>query len=173
MPGRRNRRRRNLCKRINYSDEGEMTIPEEVNKKKTGLRWKRRDARTLKFVDDSMSITKVNMDSAEVGMEEGKTIKDKHDLQAQNVFRRVVRKAESRGMVVNKKKTQMLCVLDTQTYKARAHIVDQDGDTVRSGGSLKVLGFHMDSRPSVHAHVQALRIRMRDTTWVLRHLKRA
>ena len=29
----------------------------------------------------------------------------------------------------------------------------------------------MDSRLSVHAHIQALRLRMRDTVWVLRHLK--
>ena len=34
-----------------------------------------------------------------------------------------------------------------------------------------MLGFHLDSRPSVHAHIQALKLRMRDTVWVLRHLK--
>ena len=36
---------------------------------------------------------------------------------------------------------------------------------------MKVLGFHLDGRPTVHAHVEAMRIRMRDTSWVLRHLK--
>ena len=62
---------------------------------------------------------------------------------------------------------------DSQTYKAKASIEDSDGHKLTSGGHLKVLGFHMDSRPSVHAHVQALRIRMRDTMWALRHLKLA
>ena len=36
---------------------------------------------------------------------------------------------------------------------------------------MKILGFHMDNRPTVHSHVAALRARMRETTWVLRHLK--
>ena len=76
-------------------------------------------------------------------------------------------------MVVNKGKTKILCISDAQTYKARANLLDADGNRLESGGHMKVLGFHMDSRPSVHAHVQALRVRMRDTMWVLRHLKRA
>ena len=36
-----------------------------------------------------------------------------------------------------------------------------------------MLGFHLESRPGVHAHVEALKLRMRDTTWVLRHLRQA
>ena len=107
------------------------------------------------------------MDSADL---EGGS-KYKHDLLTQNLFRRVVRKAEGRGMVVNKSKTKILCVSDAQTYKARGYIVDADGNRLDSGEKLKVLGFHMDSRPTVHAHVKALQLRMRDTTWILRHLK--
>ena len=78
-------------------------------------------------------------------------------------------------MVVNKKKTQILCFSDALTYKAAAYFEDGDGDRVasRTDGKMKVLGFHLDGRPSVHAHVEALKIRMRDTVWVLRHLKLA
>ena len=131
MPGCRNqRRRRNLRRRISYSDEGEVTVIPENNKKKTGLRWKAFDPVTLKFV-------------------------------------------ESRGMVVNKGKTKIICISDAQSYKAKAYLVDSDGQRLDSGGLMKVLGFHLDSRPSVHAHVEALKIRMRDTSWVLRHLKLA
>ena len=173
LPGRRNRlRRRNLHRKIiNYTDEGEITVPEEKNKKKTGLRWKRKRPRTLKYMDDGMSISKANMDSAAGSVVEGKLVKDKHDIESQNLFRRVVRKAQSRGMVVNSKKTKILCISDAQTYKAAAHIMDSEGSRLSSGTHLKVLGFHLDSRPSVHAHVEALRLRMRDTVWVLRHLK--
>ena len=64
MPGRRNRRRRrNLQKRINYTNEGELSIEPETNRKATGLRWRARPPRTLKFVDDGMFLTKINMDS--------------------------------------------------------------------------------------------------------------
>ena len=53
MPGRRNRRRRrNLNRRINYTDEGELHVEEEVNRKRTGLRWKMKPPRNLKFVED-------------------------------------------------------------------------------------------------------------------------
>ena len=36
---------------------------------------------------------------------------------------------------------------------------------------MKVLGFHFDSRPTCHAHIEVLKARMRETTWVIRHLK--
>ena len=39
------------------------------------------------------------------------------------------------------------------------------------GQSLKVLGYHLDSSPSFHSNINVLRLRMHDTTWVLRHLK--
>ena len=59
------------------------------------------------------------------------------------------------------------------SYTAQGSLKDADGREMVSGGSLKVLGFHLDSRPTCHAHVEALRRRMRDVTWVLRHLKQA
>ena len=119
-----------------------------------------------------MTLAKANMDSASPKVTaDGRSSKNKHEVPSQNLFRRVVSKAESRGMVVNRAKTKILCISDSQTYKARAHIYDSEGNKLESGTHLKVLGFHMDSRPSVHAHVNALKIRMRDTVWILRHLK--
>ena len=175
LPGRRNRRRRrNLNKKINYTDEGELTVCQEVNKKKTGLRWKSKKPRNLKFVDDGMILAKINMDSADVvDPIARRPTKSKHDLQSQNVFRRITCRAEARGMVVNKGKTKILCISDAQTYTAACRLQDADGDFIRSGGAMKVLGFHLDGRPSVHAHVAALQRRMRETAWVLRHLKLA
>ena len=145
LPGRRNRRRnrrrsRNLQKKINYTDEGDVLVPVEINRKKTGLRWKQKRPRSLKYVDDNMMMTKVCIDSAVHGLlRDGRQKKDKHDVQTQNLFRRVVAKAESRGMVVNNKKTKVLCVSDVQTYKATAHLFDADGNRIESGAHLKVL----------------------------------
>ena len=92
LPGRHNRRRRrrrrNLQRRIiNYSDEGEVIVKPEVNKRATGFRWKKKPTRTLKFVDDGMSVTKINMQTADdVGMVGGKTVREKHDLMSKNVL---------------------------------------------------------------------------------------
>ena len=83
------------------------------------------------------------MDSAE--QMPGGREKKKHDIQTRNVFRRVVRRAESRGMVVNKGKTHILCVSDALNYKAAVFIEDSDGNWVESGEKLKVLGFLLDS----------------------------
>lgn len=165
MPGQRNlRRRRNLKRKISYSDEGEVSVPLETNKKKTGLRWRQKSPRSLKFVDDSMLVSKVNMDSAELSVRvSGRQLKTKHDIHSQNNFRRIVGKAESRGMVVNNAKTKVLCVSDAQTYEAAAYLKDDNDVVVSSSGSMKVLGFHLEARPSCHAHVKALQLRMRDT----------
>ena len=72
MPGRRNKRRlHNLATRISYSDEGEVDVPPEKNKKATGHRWRTREARKLKFVDDGSMVSRINMDSGEVVGREG------------------------------------------------------------------------------------------------------
>ena len=74
-------------------------------------------------------------------------------------------------MVVNYRKTQILCISDAQNYAASSYLLDADGNKLESGATLKVLGFHLDGRRSVYAHIEALQCRMRDTTWVLRPLK--
>ena len=149
--GRNRRRRRNLQRKINYSDEGEISVAPELNKK-TGLRWRAVDPRKLKFVDDFMILSKINMDSAtaiQAGAH-GRPVKSKHDIQSQNVFRRVAARAEARGMVVNKKKTQILRISDALTYHASACNRDADGTAVSSGPKLKVLGFQQPMPTSRH-----------------------
>ena len=147
------------------------TVPLELNKKATGFRWKPKKVRKFKYVDDGMIVTKVNMDSGVVSLAAGsKPVRDKHDLIGQNMFRRVVSKAESRGMLVNNKKTKILCVSDALNYLPQAHIIDSDGNRLESSDKMKILGFHMNSKPTVHAHVAALQARIRERVWILRHL---
>ena len=50
----------------------------------------------------------------------GGSSKFKNDILTQNMFRRVVAKATSRGMVVNTGKIKLLCVHDALTYQAGA-----------------------------------------------------
>ena len=73
-------------------------------------------------------------------------------------------------MVVNKSKTKILCISNAQAYSAFLYLQDSDGNTIRSGKGLKVLGFDLDGRPSKHAHAEALKVWMRNTTLILRHL---
>ena len=69
-------------------------------------------------------ISKVNMDSVTPAlMPNNEQAKIKHDLQTQNLFRRVVKKAESQGVVVNKGLTKVLCIFDAQAYKAKSYLL--------------------------------------------------
>ena len=70
-------------------------------------------------------------------------------------------------------KTSMVCVSGAMSYDARSHIFDSEGNRISSGQSMKVLGFHLSSRPTMHAHVGALSKRVRQKYWVLYHLRRA
>ena len=163
----------NPKKRIVYSSKDELPVPVEENWKKTGLRWKQRPPRKYKYVDDGMIVCKLNMDSGIIEFRNGKTYKVKQDIQTQNMFRRIAARATARGMVVNSGKTKVLCISDAQTYKAVSFLLDGDGCRLESGETMKILGFHFNSRPSCHAHVEALRKRMREKVWVLRHLGKA
>ena len=67
----------------------------------------------------------------------------------------------------------MLCVSDASSYKAIAHIIDSHGGRIEAGGLMKILGFHFLGKPTIHAHVDALRKRFRRRYWCLYHLRRA
>ena len=164
------RAKRAARRRIVYSSEDEEPVPEETSRR--NLKWRDRRPLVLKYVDDNLQIDRVNMETASRGEEAGTKFRDKHSVQCQNTFRAVIRKAEERGMKVNSKKTAMTCISGAQSYEARAHIFDGGGERVKSGPTMKLLGFHMSSSPTVHAHVDALCKRMRQKYWVLYHLKK-
>ena len=110
-----------------------MAVPVEINAKATGLRWVGRCPRKLKYVDDGMIVCKVNMRTGELILCPGsKPIRRKHDALAQNMFRRVIQRATERGMVVNNKKTNILCVSDAISYKAESFVDDPEGMRVSS-----------------------------------------
>lgn len=76
-------------------------------------------------------------------------------------------------MKVNSSKTAIICVSGTQSYRAESHIFDTDSNIIRSGETMKLLGFQLSNKPGVHAQVEALCKRMRRKYWVLYHLKKA
>ena len=60
----------------------------------------------------------------------GQKYRIKHAIQAQNVFRHIVRNAEDLGMVFNSGKTTMTCVSGALDYEADAYILDADQNRV-------------------------------------------
>ena len=159
-----------MRRRVVYSSEGDVTPPPEPTTTCLGA-WKRKKVEVDKYVDDNLQEECVSFENAVQVTVGGDNLRIKHAIQTQNVFRHVVRRAEERGMKVNTAKTGMLCVSDSLNYKTQAYIEDASGGRGESGEKLKVLGWHFSSRPTVEAHIQALKKRFRERYWVLRHLK--
>ena len=81
-------------------------------------------------------------------------------------------KADSIGMRVNCRKTQLMCVSPDTGYATWA-AVKSDGIEIRSQQTLKLLGFMMGTGPGVSDHFDLLRRKFRARFWALIHLRRA
>ena len=125
------------------------------------------DLQVLKYVDDNVINEKLNFDTVPTG---GDSTREKHALRSQNLYRRVVFQAESCGMKVHPDKTTMLCISETKSYLPSAYIEDSSGAKIKSGDSMKVLGFHFSSDPDMSAQVASIRKKIRARTWALTHL---
>ena len=75
------------------------------------------------------------------------------------------------GMVVNTLKTQLLLISNSLSHDPQAYIEDAQGNELTSGNTMKILGFHFSDRPTVSAHVEAMRQRFRQRYWILIHLR--
>ena len=128
--------------------------------------------KVFKYVDDNISVEKVNFGSTLITVENGEAVKVKLAVNLQNAFRSITRKAEEMGMVINASKTQLLTVSDALNYRPKAHIFDCDNNKIESVPSMTVLGFQFSDRPNVNAHIDRTVKRMRQRYWSLYHLQR-
>ena len=159
-------------RRLNYTCEMRQEVPCEPNHK-TEAKWKGKAANLLRFVDDGFGLSKINFENSYGFEVNGIRYRSKHAVQAQNVFRHLVRRAEDIGMKVNTDKTGMVCFSDALAYKAEAFIEDADGQRLRCGETMKALGMRFSSRPDMSAHVEWVAKNMRMRLWMLRNLKRS
>ena len=144
----------------------DRTIPEEPNPVTSAI-WKPRATGTHKYIDDSISDTKLNFENEPLV----NGTKDKLAMDAQNTFRRTIRNAELIGMKANTDKTKLLLVSDSLSFKARAHFRSIEGTRLESGESLKLLGFTFGPRPTCQLHVDTIKRSFRGRYWLLIHMK--
>ena len=155
---------------IEYSDEGLVTPPKEL---KTGTQvLVDKEIVIAKYVDDNISVEKLNYGQTDTVVINGKKIKTRLAPRSQNAFRCITRRAWEKGMLVNSLKTQMLVVSDAVNYTPVAYITDRDGVRIESTQSMKVLGFNFSNKPTMHAHVNAVLSKIRQKYWSLRHLRK-
>ena len=124
-----------------------------------------------KYVDDNLQEEKISMENATRLLTSNVETRLKHAVATQNVFRHIVRAAESRGMRVNAAKTNMLCVSDALNFRAQCFIEDREGTRITSAKKMKLLGWHFSDKPTPAAYIEVLKRRFRERYWTLRHLK--
>ena len=163
-------RRGKAAKRLEISMECRQTVPEEPNTR-TEAKWLARLAELLRYIDDGFGLLKVNFENS-FGFEvNGVFHRIKHAVQSQNLFRHLVKEAENIGMVVNAKKTSMLCVSDSLSYTADAFILDADQGRIGCQEKMKALGLYFSSRPTMAEQGNSIARQFRSRYWTLRNLK--
>ena len=123
-----------------------------------------------KYVDDNLSIEKVNFGNVAPSLSNGVWVKTKQAVPSKNTFRSVTTNAKKKGMVVNADKTNMICVSDALSYTPASFIIDSESNRIDCRESMKVLGFPFSNKPKVSLHVSGVVKRLRQRYWMLTHL---
>ena len=122
-----------------------------------------------------MTTEKVNFENAvEIGgAGECLPVKWKQAIPSQNAFVMTAHRAAEKGMKVNTKKTNVLCVSDALKYQPVAYI-DAGDELLESkpGSVTKMLGFTLSDRPTVKPHVKTIIKKFRQRYWTLYNLKK-
>ena len=125
----------------------------------------------FKYIDDNVICEKLNFGPVPISPGTPPT-KRRLAASSQNAFVLMTGAAVDKGMVVNTKKTHMICVSDALHYEPHSFFDGGDGEVVESGDSMKILGFHFSGRPTVQLHVNETVKKMRRKYYSLRHLGR-
>ena len=157
-------------RRVVYSSEEDLPLPPEPTTTCLG-QWRPQLIDVDKYVDDNLQEERVSMENAPRLLTASEEVRLKHAVASQNVFRHIVRAAESKGMRVNAAKTTMVCISDALNFRARAFIEDRDGVRIESGAKMKLLGWHFSDKPTPALYLEVLKRRFRERYWTLRHLK--
>lgn len=124
----------------------------------------------VKYVDDNMSVEKINFGTVQAVLINNKFIKSKLAIPSQNAFRSITTNAKKKGMLVNADKTNMVCISDSLSYTPITYFYDSDDNKIECGQDMKVLGFWFSSKPTVSLHVDKIVKQLRCRYWSLTHL---
>ena len=134
-------------------------------------RWKNRPLKEVEFVDDMTAAEKVDITGGISTLSERKEKRKIWSRQGQSFFDKVKDNSIRCGMVVNDRKTQILCVTAAINYDVRSFL-NISGEMTTSTDTLTVVGFTFGRRPGAEEHVKKLRKMYGARAWTIRHLKK-
>lgn len=119
-----------------------------------------------KYVDDNVLLEKLNFDTVPF---DGCLVRGKWVIRTQNAFCSIIYQAISQGMKINSSKTKALLISELESYAPTAHFFDDQGNRVRTGDSMKILGIHFSTEPGMATQVAEIRRKFMARIWALRH----
>ena len=125
-----------------------------------------------KFVDDITGGQTVPISHAAVHLTTRKEKRKLHAIKNEELFHTIVENANSKGMKVNPKKTQLLSISASVNSNIQTYI-KTDGQMIISGESMKILGFVFGQKPDAWEHLKHIRKKYSCRAWAIRHLKKA
>ena len=134
--------------------------------------WSRTSPSVRAYIDDFNVVERVRTSTALCHISASKTEYKAHAPGTEKLIGKVKKTAEEIGMVVNEKKTQLLCI-HPSGKAMKTYIRDEDGENMESGDSLKILGFTFGSSPDVSANTAVLVRKFVSSLWALRKMKKA
>ena len=145
-----------------------MELPPDEVKHGTQV-LKPKPVRVVKYVDDCITVEKLNFGATDIQLVDGKPIKRRVADGMQNAVNSIVGNATWKGMVVNKEKTGLLCVSDSLHYQPEVHF-KMDDQVIESTKSMKILGYHLSDKPDAKSQVDSIKKKVRQRLWMLTHL---
>ena len=126
----------------------------------------------FKFVDDTTVVEAVDLSRAIKHYTTAQSTSQCKARYTELIAGAITERADEIGMKVNCKKTQLLMVSQPNGYVNSSYINLED-QKIESSSSLKLLGFHFGTEPTVSKHVQEIKRKFRSRLWSLIHLRRA
>lgn len=124
------------------------------------------------FVDDNLQNEKLYMKDIPITQIEQNLYKHARAGQSEKMFAHISRNVEDQGLLVNRKKTNVLTISGATSYQARTHIYDNQ-TRIDCKDKLKALGFVFNRSGDVSDQIEQLCRRFRSRTWALRDLRKS
>ena len=109
-----------------------------------------------KYVDDMTVIDTVGHEvTTDIDASGSRQMHNIHPTKTQEAFSTISTNATKKGLRINYQKTQVLSV-SSAYYDTCAIITDNQGNKIKSGNSLKMLGFNFSSSPTIQPQLDYL-----------------
>ena len=128
--------------------------------------------KNFKYVDD---LTVLEVNSLRLACGTISTEKEVKRICAQGLqlqLREIGGQALEIGMMLHPRKTQLICISLAINSEVSCYLKNGE-ERLESDGHLKILGYHLATRPNTDAQVRHIKSSFNQSSWLIRHLKLA